>query len=472
MLTSIQTLKVSGRQPPVPVAITSFAGDLIVGRWVRILPNRRLVGSGTLGSQNVLVKLFISSRARKHWQREMDGLISLQQAKIVSPDIVASGALDNGGYFICTAFIAGSLTLQQHWNALPAAVPGDAQAMGLLDHALRAIAQLHANGLVQADLHLGNFLLASNQIYVIDGDAVDNISPGQPLGSRQAEDNLAIFFAQLDSGWDQSVELLLIDYLNINPLSINPDRLLKQIRKERAGRLSDWLDKSLRECTAFKLRQNWWRFAVTQRSSVDALSALIEQPDKPFDSQPSFKDGGSSSVTLATAASHDLVVKRYNIKGFGHWLTRFWRPSRAWHSWLAAQRLAFLGIPTPAPLAMIEDRFGPLRRRAWLICDYCAGQHLFDLFGRQGEAEPSAQQGDALMALSRQLKGARISHGDFKATNLLWFADKIWLIDLDSMQVHSSETAWESAWSVDRARLVRNWPAESPLAQWLEAHLP
>jgi hypothetical protein len=199
---------------------------------------------------------------------------------------------------------------------------------------------------------------------------------------------------------------------------------------------------------------------------------LIEQPDAAFKAIPTLKDGGSCSVTRVSTNQHELVIKRYNIKGMSHWLTRFWRPSRAWHSWLAAQRLRFLNIATPAPLAMIESRFGPLRRRAWFICEYCPGQNLLELFGNDGHAEPSEEQGEALLTLLRQLAGARISHGDFKATNLLWHAGQVWLIDLDGMQAHGSHAAWHKAWCVDRARLLRNWPASSPLTRWLDVNLP
>jgi serine/threonine-protein kinase RIO1 len=76
-----------------------------------------------------------------------------------------------------------------------------------------------------------------------------------------------------------------------------------------------------------------------------------------------------------------------------------------------------------------------------------------------------------LLQLLAQLREARISHGDFKATNLLWHAGQVWLIDLDSLQAHDSESHWQQAWARDRARLMRNWPAGSPMTEWLEKHL-
>jgi hypothetical protein len=220
------------------------------------------------------------------------------------------------------------------------------------------------------------------------------------------------------------------------------------------------------------VRRNWWQFSSVVREQAIELEPLIDSPDRPFSRAPLLKDGGSSSVTQFESGARMLVIKRYNIKGLGHWITRFWRPSRAWHSWLAGHRLHFLGIATPAPLAMIESRFGPLRRKAWLISEFCPGPNLLELFGTDGQTLPTSEQADALLGLLAQLREARISHGDCKATNLLWHAGQVYLIDLDSMQAHSSQTNYHRAWQKDRARLVRNWPKSSALNAWLETHLP
>lgn len=473
MPVTLAALAAGGRSPLLPGLLTTPAGELSLQRWLRVLPGKRLVAAGELNGQTVVAKLFIARAASRHAQRELDGLLALKAADIATPAIVASGDLERDGWFICTEYLQGSSSLQQLWDARDDYPAGSAPAVEVLGQALGSIAAMHSAGLVQTDLHLGNFLLQGEQLYVIDGDAIELISPGQPLTARQAEDNLAIFFAQLDSAWDQYVELLLIHYLQVNAeRAINPDRLAERIRRVRAQRLADWLRKAVRDCSLFQVQRNWWQFSAALRARAEELRPLLEAPDSPFEQAPQLKDGASSSVTLAQLGPASVVVKRYNIKGLGHWLTRFWRPSRAWHSWLSAQRLQFLHIPTPAPLAMIESRFGPLRRRAWLICEYCPGQSLMELFGAQGETLPTPEQGRALLSMLRQLAESHISHGDFKATNLLWHADRVWLIDLDSMQVHPGEASWRVAWLTDRARLIRNWPQGSALGLWLEANLP
>ena len=473
MKVDLQALRREGRTPAVPCELM-LADDrcLRIVQWLRILPGKRLVGRAELDGQVVLAKVFIARASQRHWQREAQGLQALATAKLSTPEVILSQALPGGGHLLCTRFLEGSLTLAEVWDGLAEQSPASTAAVDLLSQALRAIAEMHQAGLTQADLHLGNFLQQSDRLFLIDGDAVQTVCPSQPLDAVDAERNLAVFFAQLDSDWDTQIERLLVEYLSVNAArALNPDRLSALIDKHRQHRLEDWLAKALRDCSAFLARRNWWRFSVAVRDQSVDLAPLLADPDAPFASKPSLKDGGSSSVTRLQMAGRSVVIKRYNIKGLGHWLSRFWRPSRAWHAWLAGQRLRFLGIATPAPLAMIESRFGPLRRRAWLLNEFCPGQDLRSLFDPTGQTLPPDEQLQALLRCFQQLAQARISHGDCKATNLLWHEGQIWLIDLDAMQTHSTDASWQRAWSKDRARLIRNWPEDSPLAGWLATNL-
>jgi LPS sulfotransferase NodH len=168
-----------------------------------------------------------------------------------------------------------------------------------------------------------------------------------------------------------------------------------------------------------------------------------------------------------------LVIKRYNIKNFAHWLKRFWRPSRAWHSWREGNRLMFLGIATPKPLALLEQRFFWLRRKAYLVTEYLPGPDIIERFApyvASGDAPENELQ--ALDALFEQLIRERISHGDLKGHNVFWHQDRWALIDLDAMCQHGSQNAFAAAFAKDRARFMRNWPADSALHQMLEQRLP
>ena len=474
MSSSTARLRDAGRTPPVDIELPLAGGQpLRIQCWLRILPGKRLVGWGDWNGRQVLAKLFIATGAERHWQRESVGIQALQRAGITTPDLLDSGELPGGGRYLLTEYLPGAQSLQQRWEQLADRSPGNPEAVAILRDALRTIAAMHAQGLAQTDLHLGNFLQDLQQLYVIDGDAIEVAEPGKPLPLSAAQANLALFFAQLMPEWDAQVGHLLSPYLDANPLhGLDRQQLLAQIQKQRQTRLDSFLDKTLRDCSQFAAHRSFDRFAVVLRSAEQALAPLLADPDSAFGSAPLLKDGGSSTVTMATVGGRQVVVKRYNIKGFGHWLTRFWRPSRAWNSWLAAWRLQFLGIATPAPLAMIERRLGPWRRQAWLISDYCPGQNLFQRLGETGAAIPDPATAEALLGTFNQLVAAGISHGDFKATNLLWHDKQVVLIDLDVMRTHRSETGRRKAWAKDRARFIRNWPAGSALARWLESVMP
>ncbi|MFN3580739.1 MAG: lipopolysaccharide kinase InaA family protein, partial [Pseudomonas sp.] len=220
-----RTLRDYGRKPPVDIQVPLAGGRVLqMQQWLRILPGKRLVGRALLDGEAVLVKLFISRAAQRHWQRERLGIEALLKAQITTPALLSSGELEGGGYYLVSRFLDQAQSLQDLWLALPERNPENSQARQLVEQVLVALAQMHAQGLIQSDLHLGNFLQWQEQLYVIDGDAVSSLSPGEPISAARAEDNLGRFFAQLPVAWEEHVELLLASYLmNNSHRAINPE---------------------------------------------------------------------------------------------------------------------------------------------------------------------------------------------------------------------------------------------------------
>jgi tRNA A-37 threonylcarbamoyl transferase component Bud32 len=211
------------------------------------------------------------------------------------------------------------------------------------------------------------------------------------------------------------------------------------------------------------------------RGDAQWLADVLADPDRTMGAGAALKRGNTATVASVEVAGRALAIKRYNIKNAAHALSRAWRPSRAWHSWREAHRLRFLGIDTPTPRALVEERLGPLRRRAWFVADFHPGRNLLELLAPWVDAEaPPPEVGEALLRLIAKLRQWRISHGDFKATNLLWdeASGRVVVIDLDAMTQHVGAAAYERAWRRDRARLLANWPEGSGLHRWLDANLP
>jgi len=459
-------LAAARRAPPCPCVVTLDGGErLDIVRWLRVLPGKRVVGEGVWNGQRVLAKLFVSAASARHWQRERDGLAALVDAGIPTPSVLAAGKLVGGGHYLLTAFLSNARTLAE------LAAAGSEAAPALLARAATRIGQLHAHGLVHDDLHTGNFLVDGDEPLVIDGDAVRRCAA--PLPDGEADANFARFIAEAPA--DAPLDALLAAYRVGNPRHAPTyEALAPSIDSHLRWRLQDYLKKTVRPCTLFDVQRSTRRFTAVARGDAEWLAEALAAPDRLMAGGTLLKSGNTATVARVETGGRELAIKRYNIKSAAHALSRVWRPSRAWHSWREGHRLRFLGIDTPAPRALIEERLGPMRGRAWLVTDFLRADNLGACLAAHVEAAPPVAVGEALLRFVAKLRRWRIGHGDFKATNLLWDDDRgeIAVIDLDAMIQHKSAAAYERAWRRDRARLLANWPEGSGLYRWLDDHLP
>lgn len=478
------TLRRAGRRPPTPFRIALEDGRMLtLQRLLRMLPGKRLTGEGEIGGKPVLAKLFIArSGGERHWRQERGGLEALAARKISTPRLLAAGRLKDGGHYLLTEFLEGAEAFSLPSPACGRGAGGEgeheraaaAAVLPELASVFETLGRLHARGLAQDDPHLGNFLRQGATLHVIDGAAIRPGRPGQPLPDAEARKNLALLLAQLPAGLvNEALAALLAAYRTGHPrLAIDAPQLQREIAAARDWRLRDYLAKCLRDCSLFKVEKRHGRFVSVVRGEAEFLAPVIADPDRWLDGGIRLKSGGTCTLALVEHGGRKLVIKRYNIKGAGHALSRFWRPSRAWHSWVEGHRLGFLGIATPRPLALIERRIGPLRGRAWLITEYCGGPDLAAHLAPFADTEVPQAERAAIRQLFAGLAGARISHGDLKASNLIWRGDHISVLDLDAMRQHGRAAAYARAWRKDRARFLRNWPAASALHRWLDDTLP
>ncbi|AZC22218.1 MULTISPECIES: lipopolysaccharide kinase InaA family protein [Pseudomonas] len=474
----LSELKNAGRNPTLPLSLelADAAGpaQLQLLSLLRVLPGQRYVGAGVWRGRTVLAKLLVGPKAARHFQRELQGVRLLAEQGLTTPLLLADGLQEGEGGWLLFEFLEGAQSLGDAWNQVQALPVLADEQVAVLAEALSSIGQLHAKGLWQEDLHLDNLLRHGGQLHLIDGAGICVEEAGKPLSRQKVLENLGVFFAQLPKSLEPFTEELLVHYLLSNAEHALPlEALQKQVDKVRAWRLRDFLAKVGRECTLFCVQRGPFALRAIRREEEAAMLPVLAQADTLLDQGHLYKTGGAASVGRIESAGRTLVLKRYNIKGFAHWLKRFWRPSRAWHSWREGNRLAFLGIATPKPLAVLEQRFLWLRRRAYLVTEYLAGPDVIERFAPFVDSgAPPEQELQALDRLFAELIRERISHGDLKGHNLFWQEDRWALIDLDSMCQHSSPGSFAAAYARDRARFMRNWPESSKLYQVIDQRLP
>jgi len=474
----LSELKNAGRTPALPInlALADAAGpaELQLLTLLRVLPGQRYVGAGVWRGRPVLAKLLVGQKAPRHFQRELEGVRLLAAQGMTTPLLLADGLEQNEGGWLLFEFLEQSQSLGEAWAEVEHQTPLNDAQQAVLGEALSAIAQLHTKGLWQEDLHLDNLLRSHGKLYLIDGAGIRVEEAGKPLSRQKVLENLGVFFAQLPKSLEPFTEELLVHYLLSNAEHGLPmEALQKQIDKVRSWRLKDYLDKTGRDCSLFSVVEGASGLRAIRRDEEAAMLPVLAQADELLDQGHLYKTGGAASVGRVEVNGRSLVIKRYNIKDVAHWFKRFWRPSRAWHSWREGNRLLFLGIATPKPLALLEQRFIGLRGKAYLVTEYLPGPDIIERFApyvASGDAPESELV--ALDELFQQMIRERISHGDLKGHNVFWHQDRWALIDLDAMCQHSSQSSFATAFARDRARFMRNWPADSALHQLLEQRLP
>ncbi|WP_217476128.1 lipopolysaccharide kinase InaA family protein [Stutzerimonas stutzeri] len=470
----LSELAACGRQPSLPLtADIGEAGELVVEQWLRVLPGQRYVGRAQWQGRTVLAKLMVGSNGHRHYLRERDGAASLAAQGLPTPGVLVDGWKAGEGGWLLFDFLDNARSLWDAWRECEHEAPLSEAQAELLGAALALIAQMHSRGLWQEDLHLDNLLLQDGVLHVVDGGGVRAETPGQPLSRERVLANLGVFFAQLPATIEPFIEELLVHYLLANSEHALPlEALLKEVHKIRAWRLNDFLKKIARDCSLFSARIGAFGARVVRREAHERLQGVLDDPDAFIAGGHLYKTGGAATVARVEVDGQPLLIKRYNIKNPLHWCKRFWRPSRAWHSWVEGNRLDFLGIATPRLLAVIEHRWLWLRGPAWLITELLDGEDIIARFQPYLNEAPPEDELAALDRLFAALIRERISHGDLKGHNLFWEQGRWSLIDLDAVQQHASDVSFARAYAKDRARFLRNWPTDSALYRLLDERLP
>jgi tRNA A-37 threonylcarbamoyl transferase component Bud32 len=434
----------------VPFDLTINGKTYICTDVLRLLPGKRLVVKAKNDSQKLVIKLFsLSKKGKRELARENQGHQLATQAGVNLPELIFSVDEPAGCCAIAYQYIE---------NAVP--FPNKNKMLAKhVDELLHLVATLHNAGVFQSDFHLGNVLIADNSLYLIDLASVENNKGSESLSKRQSLTNLATLSVQFKPKQQQVLIHRLQQYYLARGWEFykqEQDQFTNYINKAWQKRKTIYLKKRFRNCTMTAYRKSFYQEYGFRRSFFDKVGKeFINEIDNLVSNGTVLKDGNSTTVSQVNYAGKKLVIKRYNIKGFWHFLRRCYRPSRAAVSWRNGNLLQLLGIATPKPLGFVEQRFGPFRKVAYLICEHSKGRELSAVFNGR---DPSEDELSRLKDIFLILNSYQISHGDLKATNLLLTKKgKFHLIDLDVMQEHSNDRSYHSAFNKDKYRFIKNW---------------
>jgi len=404
---------------------------------LRSIPGRREVYAGLWDNKKVIVKIFSHKIwAKRHLKREWRGLKILQERGLSLPEPLFAGRTEDGYPVLVTEKIAGSLTALEIFSE----AANERAKLHLLVLVCRELARQHNKGVLQRDLHLGNFLLQGDKVFALDAGQMRFFS--RPIGRRKSISELALPASCLAADDTESMARLCEEYFKVRNWRFNKqgERLLqKQIPVRREKAIRKGLKKCLRTSKRYLRIRSGEYLAVFDKGFCQGAEPLefIEQIDGLMKKGQILKDGRTSYVSCVRWKGKEIVVKRYNHKGFIHSLCHTIKKSRAKRGWLNGHRLGMLNIATPRPLAYIEQRRGKLVWKSYLVTEYADGQNLYNFLRDDNVTEQQRSRViDQIGKLLTRLGEHKITHSDLKHSNILVTKDGPVLTDLDAMRTH------------------------------------
>jgi tRNA A-37 threonylcarbamoyl transferase component Bud32 len=328
------------------------------------------------------------------------------------------------------------------------------------------VGRMHTKGIFHGDLRLGNVLVQQKEeawrFFFIDNERTKKF---QRLPARLRLKNLVQINMFQENISDTDRMRFFRKYCAWNTQTKEAAKVLaKHVLKKTEQRLRNKkkptksMKKYLRTNEKYlRINMGGW-LGVFDRSFcqepealnfVRNVAALMQQGDF-------LKKGDTSSVSRSMWNNKNIVTKQYNYRGFCHSLRHTIKGSRALRGWINGHRLLNLGIPTPKPLAYLEQRKGLLVWMSYLVTEFVDGQMLYDF---ERDTNVSKQQLSRIIGqieeLLERLAKHRISHGDLKHTNILITQNGPIFTDLDAMRVHRLKGIYSLKRAKDMARFLK-----------------
>ena len=406
---------------------------------LRSIKGRRTVYDGLLDGKPVIIKCFNSLlHGKRHFKKEIRGFKELTLRGIETAHIVAAGQSENGSYILVLEKIENTTDV----FSLLASAGESTDTYSVLQAVFTRIARMHAGGVLQRDMHTGNFLWDGETIYVLDPAEITFSQ--HPLNQTTSSQQLAHLLASLPERFWVNKPELLETYFHARKWQ--PDSSMTAViemltEKQRIRRIRRTLRKTLRSSKRYirkkcgSYRGVFARKLLSGQRPADLIAAI----DKQMEAGKILKRGNTCFVSRIQLNGHDVVVKRYNHKGFRHSLRHTLKGSRARKCWLFGHRLDELGIATAKPLGFLEERKCGLIWQSYILNEFVNGPNIRDYFERaeipQSTKEEVSRKTETML---NNLVHFKMTHGDLKPSNILIHGDNPVLIDLDSMKRHHS----------------------------------
>lgn len=185
------------------------------------------------------------------------------------------------------------------------------------------------------------------------------------------------------------------------------------------------------------------------------FAKTLSQPEILIAQGELIKDDKSTTVVRFEWQGQRYILKRFNARSVGHTIKRALRQTRASVCWYMSNAFSSAGVNVAQPIAMLEKRIGFLKGTSYFISANVEGEEILHWLPQQSEhIQYEVQQ--KIRELFAIFATNQLTHGDMKATNLLWSHQEVVVIDLDVATQHRTSFLFARAHARDKRRFCRN----------------
>lgn len=374
--------------------------------------------------------LVLPSRAQAEW----DALRKMRALGFETASRIACAHGDDAGgqtSLIVTRDIEGARNLTETVGALE---PG--RRADLLKGLGAQIRILHDRGIYHRDMQPGNFFVEPAgkgfKFYFLDLHRLK--FAGHVPESLRVKD-----IGQLVFNLETLCSRAEIDAMLLGYSGIEPDPGFVELVRRRAAKLADVRKRSrakrcLKNSTHFAVERHG-RFRVYRRREIPAEDIL-----------DIIKHVAATGQKAQSAVGKPVHVKQVESPGLWQNFKDIFQKPRGRRAWHAANALTVRAIPTPRPLALVEETRACLVKRCWLITEYLESAPTLAEYVHENFVmrEPDTAATDSLLrkfaAALAALYREEIYHSDLKASNILvktgqGGVPEFYFTDLDGIQL-------------------------------------
>ncbi|MFN7097497.1 MAG: lipopolysaccharide kinase InaA family protein, partial [Gammaproteobacteria bacterium] len=326
---------------------------------------------------------------------------------------------------------------------------------------------------LQSDMHAGNFILQSDYLYSLDGDAIKQITTRRTgVGPKVGLKNLALLIAQLS--FVHEINKMAVYNVYCKHRCLVPAKRLfayfvKQIDKKTKKIRHKVLQKTLRECSSFMAQSGLTLRSICERDqSKTMLPALLPLLDRKLKDQ-SLADGVYKTTAYETVKlpikDSTVMVKRYAVRnlyeGFLHGLGF----SKARKEWLNAHSLALIRVPIVNALAYCEKGIFPWFGKTFLVTEFVEGISLKEfVLLNEHDNEALTNVFESLAFTFEKLARSLITYGDMDANRFLVTKQGVLLTDFDKIKQHRSAKSFNHQSRQQFNAFLQNWQSNPQVA--------